>query len=148
MTYFLRAQASPPTVRVERHGMPSQISGETIDLGVPLARRLVNEDGPGERKGLALSEWIVREENSTLLTDGKCAETLPAGSVSGGDFFMRGVAVPGRLERRPNDVCDLSWNGDDSIAWHRFLLSWRKRTMLARDARRLSDPCAQTHVTC
>jgi hypothetical protein len=118
--------------------MRSQVGRKASIIRKSLASACMNENRPRQRQRLDPIKGIVGKQNSPVLAKLKIAQTVAAGTVSGSDFSVSGVAVTWRAHRGPDEIGDLGWNGGDAEGmWHRALAS-----DLLHEIRREGEPVA------
>jgi hypothetical protein len=77
----------------------AKVCRETCVVGKSFARILVNEDWPRQWQRLDPVKGIVRKEKSAILPNLKVTQTMAAGTISGGNFGVSGMAITGRAHR-------------------------------------------------
>src|SRR6266550_827146 len=90
---LLRNQSPATRIGVESEPVGKHVHRKSCVLRISLAIVLVDEHRAGQRKIFLSVERIVRKQYSTLVSDRKGSKALAAGSVTGGDFGVGGMAV-------------------------------------------------------
>lgn len=76
-------------------GVREQPLGDASILGIPVALLGMNVDRPGKGVGIDPEKRVVSQEETTILTHFKEAQTLPTGAIPGRRVFMHWMAVSG-----------------------------------------------------
>jgi hypothetical protein len=130
-------------ISLNREVSRPDILGKPRILGVPGARRFMNEDRPRKGQRLETGERIEREEDAAVFADGERTQAEPARSVSAGDLHVRGMGGERGEPCGADGVRHLLRQRDDSISAHAAFLERCGRKARGIDRGDLSGFCGQ-----